>query len=540
MAMMFEEQSVGWNSTPPPTSSSFPSTADSVVSFQNPISPPPQANQRQFASGESRSKKEDICFTCKKEGHWVKDCPMKSPNPPTEDFPIVHCLCGAPCVVKVSRTAENPGRKFYTCPLPREKQCRFFKWCKGATSDVNIKTPICKCSAGPCRIYTETNEQGVSSKFFVCPIKKGQGACSFIQPVVPVNNFLDERLLNSENNLLDKKAVFASKEVACLEEIDSSSSQVDGGEAAHLMGTSFVQPGKNPDSATSTISKVGVPFGLAAFGKASSVGVGGMQEVSNFGNDVAVMPGVVRAVATPFGSTMELVVSSLPEVARRVLASPCESTGEVVAGSIMEERDGNFVVVRQDDGSVVLKREGESVTIKLEYFDGVEDSYKQRVLYIFRIHPSTFVGLGALSPFARRYVLGEFGRYLELLDSMKLSIAHAQDLDFLHKKLISLKNDGLEVWWLLDRNEHLVAQLEAVRWRDKVEQVGASLKIAIGTVAHLEGVFRQVEENLGKAKALVASLKEEEAFCVEKLNAASELTISEFDLDGSAGQGLSD
>jgi len=201
--MMFEEQSAGI------CSSSLPPTADGVTSVQNPISPPPQANQRQFASGESSSqKKKGVCFKCgKEEGHWAKECPMNSPSnrspplpPAADDFPIVHCICGVPCDVKVSRTQKNPGREFFTCSLPFAKKCGFFLWCKDAPKGENIKTQICGCGAGPCHIYKETSGQDAGRKFFVCPIKKGQGACSFVQPVDSINNLVDEQLLDSTNH----------------------------------------------------------------------------------------------------------------------------------------------------------------------------------------------------------------------------------------------------------------------------------------------------------------------------------------------------
>ncbi|XP_058179870.1 uncharacterized protein LOC131298428 isoform X2 [Rhododendron vialii] len=178
MARNFEKQSVGWNSTPPPA-----------------------PNQRQFAPNEG-NKKDNSCFFCKKEGHWLKDCPMKSPNqgPPTPPPSIgdLHCHCG----IHLAPQPSKDNRLYYACPLRRSgtgKGCNFFKRCEDVTRDVNIKvsrTPTCGCSAGPCRM-------DASRRFFVCPIKKGQGACSFVQPVDSTNNFVDERLLDSTNNILD-------------------------------------------------------------------------------------------------------------------------------------------------------------------------------------------------------------------------------------------------------------------------------------------------------------------------------------------------
>lgn len=94
MASNFEKQSVGWNPTPPPAS-----------------------NQRQFSPNEGNKKKDNSCFFCKKEGHWVKDCPMKSPNqgPPTPPPSTgdLHCRCGIHLAPQLSKA----NRLYYACPL---------------------------------------------------------------------------------------------------------------------------------------------------------------------------------------------------------------------------------------------------------------------------------------------------------------------------------------------------------------------------------------------------------------------------------------
>ncbi|CAL1393598.1 unnamed protein product [Linum trigynum] len=45
----------------------------------------------------------------------------------------------APCVVNTSRTEDNPGRKFYSCPFWKDvkEDCRFFRWVDG-TSEYGI------------------------------------------------------------------------------------------------------------------------------------------------------------------------------------------------------------------------------------------------------------------------------------------------------------------------------------------------------------------------------------------------------------------
>ncbi|KAG5515424.1 hypothetical protein RHGRI_006628 [Rhododendron griersonianum] len=93
MARNFEKQNTGWNST---LSSAH--------------------NQRQFAPNEGNKKKYNSCFRCKKEGHWFKDCPMKSPNqgPPTPPSCTgdLHCRCGIHLAPQLSK--EN--RLHYVCP----------------------------------------------------------------------------------------------------------------------------------------------------------------------------------------------------------------------------------------------------------------------------------------------------------------------------------------------------------------------------------------------------------------------------------------
>lgn len=64
----------------------------------------------------------DTCFYCRKQGHWARDCPYKSPDrKPTSldssDFPVIQCRCGAgTCLIRISNTPRNPGRKFCSCP----------------------------------------------------------------------------------------------------------------------------------------------------------------------------------------------------------------------------------------------------------------------------------------------------------------------------------------------------------------------------------------------------------------------------------------
>ncbi|XP_023736850.1 uncharacterized protein LOC111884764 [Lactuca sativa] len=46
---------------------------------------------------------------------------------------VIRCDCGDVCGVSVSRTPDNPGRKFWGCPNYQVEggNCVFFKWADG-------------------------------------------------------------------------------------------------------------------------------------------------------------------------------------------------------------------------------------------------------------------------------------------------------------------------------------------------------------------------------------------------------------------------
>ncbi|XP_048244019.1 endonuclease 8-like 3 [Haliotis rufescens] len=69
---------------------------------------------------------------------------------------------------------ENRGRWFFTCSLPRAKQCKFFQW-------ADTQFPICEGHGKPCAFRTVMKEgHNNGKKFFACPLGK-QKQCGFFQ-----------------------------------------------------------------------------------------------------------------------------------------------------------------------------------------------------------------------------------------------------------------------------------------------------------------------------------------------------------------------
>ncbi|XP_067663639.1 endonuclease 8-like 3 [Haliotis asinina] len=69
---------------------------------------------------------------------------------------------------------ENRGRWFFTCSLPRAKQCKFFQW-------ADTQFPVCEGHGKPCAFRTVMKEgPNNGKKFFACPLSK-QKQCGFFQ-----------------------------------------------------------------------------------------------------------------------------------------------------------------------------------------------------------------------------------------------------------------------------------------------------------------------------------------------------------------------
>ncbi|CDP16752.1 unnamed protein product [Coffea canephora] len=93
----------------------------------------------------------------------------------------VLCVCGAGvCLLLTSKSQANPGRSYYRCPASN-RGCGFFRWLDQVRPDQLIfNIPQCGCGAGICRLDIKTTTgPNAGRKCFVCPIKKGQGACNF-------------------------------------------------------------------------------------------------------------------------------------------------------------------------------------------------------------------------------------------------------------------------------------------------------------------------------------------------------------------------
>ncbi|XP_017242857.1 uncharacterized protein LOC108215043 isoform X2 [Daucus carota subsp. sativus] len=148
-----------------------------------------------------RSGRSDACFRCKKRGHFAIGCPrnvMRNKSRFSSSVaviigqdglqysaPSLICHCGLCCSLTTRKRRDTTIRKCYTCSL---RNCRMFKWEDEVNKDELISVPKCRCGAGFCRQLTDSR-----GKYFACPIKKGQGACSFFKLLT------DESLINDRH-----------------------------------------------------------------------------------------------------------------------------------------------------------------------------------------------------------------------------------------------------------------------------------------------------------------------------------------------------
>ncbi|XP_059656323.1 DNA topoisomerase 3-alpha [Cornus florida] len=87
------------------------------------------------SSAQRSNSRQSACTHCNQLGHSSNDCPSQAShfrsvrsqemNPQTGESSIPCNTCGAPCVLRTANTANNRGRKFYSC---QSQECGFFVW----------------------------------------------------------------------------------------------------------------------------------------------------------------------------------------------------------------------------------------------------------------------------------------------------------------------------------------------------------------------------------------------------------------------------
>ncbi|KAK4567071.1 hypothetical protein RGQ29_003062 [Quercus rubra] len=94
----------------------------------------PASNVQQSNSrhGEARH---SACIHCHQTGHSSSDCPSqvsgsrsarrRGMNPQSGELSVPCSTCGTPCILRTANTANNRGRKFYSC---QSQECNFFVW----------------------------------------------------------------------------------------------------------------------------------------------------------------------------------------------------------------------------------------------------------------------------------------------------------------------------------------------------------------------------------------------------------------------------
>ncbi|OMO85595.1 Zinc finger, CCHC-type [Corchorus capsularis] len=158
---------------------------------------------------QTQSQKKDACFICHRQGHWAQDCPSKSKTPKSNtqrslpdqgsdvhSVPVLRCHCGVAYKTAISRSQDNPGRRYYV----RECECRgnieteqggLFKryiWYDEHVED--LWAPTCECGAGACTINfgvgrVKDGTVMTYNMYYTCRIRMGHGACGFLKFITP-------------------------------------------------------------------------------------------------------------------------------------------------------------------------------------------------------------------------------------------------------------------------------------------------------------------------------------------------------------------
>ncbi|KAL5581483.1 hypothetical protein UlMin_013925 [Ulmus minor] len=170
------------------------------------------------------------CFRCGEQGHWLKDCPSKTPSksnpsssstpsssPDVSHLPAIFCPKGHGTIFpKVSGTQKNPGRVFYSCGYRvNGMRCGVYKWYdelidNRVNRSLPQRCPLCECSAGTTQLMLEISGPNAGRCYFACPIKKGHGACNFQEWCDNEDTNTANHDLNEEDQLSSKRTKFES------------------------------------------------------------------------------------------------------------------------------------------------------------------------------------------------------------------------------------------------------------------------------------------------------------------------------------------